>query len=75
MVRVTLSESARALRLMRPLGVDAGLDQLIIELRPALVPSDFCRCVAGDGRRTAFVPLLVFIALVVMSIVALALRR
>jgi hypothetical protein len=74
-VRITLSESARRLRLIRPLGLDAGLDQLIIELRPAAVPSDFCRRAQGEGQRTSFVPLLVLLALVAASIAALVLRR
>ena len=72
-VRVTLSESARGLRLVRPLGPDAGLDQLILELRPAAVPSPFCR--RGTSARLSFVPLLVVITLLTALIAALVLRR
>jgi hypothetical protein len=74
-LQVTLSESARGLRLMRPLGADAGLDQLIVELRPAAVPSDFCRRVHGKGQKTFLIPLIVILALVSALIAALVLHR
>lgn len=77
-LRITLSESTRGVRLSRPLGVDAGLDQLVIELRPAAVPSDFCRRTRGGGRggpTRASIRLLVFIAFAAALIAALALRR
>jgi hypothetical protein len=75
-LRITLSESARGVRLVRPLGEDAGLDQLVIELRPAAVPSAFCCRVEGRGDRTSVIlRLLVFIALVVALIAALVVHR
>ena len=76
-VRVTLSESARGLRLVRPFGADAGLDQLILELRPASVPSPYCRRGARLRASAApsFVPLLVVIAVLAAAIAAFVLRR
>ena len=74
-LRITLSESARGLRLTRPLGPDAGLDQLIVELRAAAVPSGFCRRGDANGKRTAMIPLAVSIALVAALIAALVLHR
>jgi len=65
-------EPARGLRLTRPLGAEAGLDQLVIELRPAAVASDFCR--RGRGSRSASVrvaTLLVLLALVAALLLAL----
>ncbi len=74
-LRITLSESARRVRLVRPLGEDAGLDQLVLELRPAAVPSDFCRRAQGGTAKRAIIPLLVFLALVSALIAALVLHR
>lgn len=74
-IRITLSESARGVRLVRPLGADAGLDQLIVELRPAAVPSNFCRRVEAERRRPSFVPVFVIAMLVVALIAAILLRR
>jgi len=77
-VRITLSQSARGLRLTRPLGPDAGLDQLVIELRPAAVASAFCRRVerrAGSKSLAPLVALVVLVALALAVIGALVLRR
>ncbi len=74
-LRITLSESARAIRLIEPLGQDAGLDQLVIYLRAAAVPSDSCRRLRGQTRMTRFVPVVVSIALAAALIAALLLRR
>ncbi len=73
-VRVTLSGAARGLRLVRPLGPDAGLDQLIVELRPAAAPSELCRRV-DVRRRASLAPTIVVIAIVAALIVAFLLRR
>ena len=74
-LRITLSESARGLRLIRPLGPDAGLDQLVLELRPAPVPSDFCGRAQAERQRSSVVPLLVLVVLVTALIAGLVLRR
>ena len=74
-VRITLSQSARGLRLTRPLGPDAGLDQLVIELRPAAVASAFCRRVERSAGSKSVAPVLVLVALVLAVIGALVLRR
>ena len=74
-LRITLSESARRVRLVRPLGEDAGLDQLVVELRPAAVPSDFCRRAQGESGRRAIIPLLFVLGLVSAVIAALVLHR
>lgn len=73
--QVTLSESARGLRLTRPLGADVGLDQLILELRPAAEPSSSCRLARRAGPRASLIPLLVLIALVSALLAAVVLRR
>jgi len=74
-LRITLSESARGVRLTRPFGADAGLDQLVIELRPAPVASELCRRVARPAQRPSLIALLVTIALVSALLAALVLRR
>lgn len=76
-VRVALPRGAGegvALRLARPLGDEAGLDQLLLEIRPGPVASEGCAIVPRRGGflrpgRSAAVPW----ALVVATIVALAL--
>ena len=75
-LRITLSESARGLRLVRPLGAEAGLDQLILEFRPAAAPSELCHRVETVRRRPSMAPLVVVVlALVAAIIAALVVRR
>ena len=60
-------------RLARPLGASAELDQLWIELRPAPEPSPFCKRVPHDRGRTRGVALLAREPMIVSLLVALAL--
>lgn len=89
-IRVTGDEPARTLRLalpgtgpapsqvrlVRPLGDDAGVDQLLIELRPASAASAFCRRIALAPARAhgpAFAARGIVVVLVVLAVVLLAL--
>jgi len=71
---LTLSGSrdrrGRIVRLLRPLGDDAGLDQLRVEFRPAGAPSSFCRRV---HQRALVVPSRTWLVVVLVAVVVLAL--
>ena len=73
-LHITLSGAARGLRLIRPLGPDAGLDRLLVELRPAAVASELCRRVQAP-RRVSLGPTFVVIGIVAALIAAFLLRR
>lgn len=59
------------LRLVRPLGDDAGLDQLLIELRSAAAPSTFCRRVASATPGGLIAPRTYVIGAVLVGLLAI----
>jgi hypothetical protein len=63
-------EARRVLRLVRPLGAEVGLEQLLVELRRAPSASPFARRLPGAGDRAPLAPALVVVA--VLVVVALA---
>jgi len=84
-LRLPVDEAARTLRfslpattarnvvrLVRPLGEDAGLEQLWVELRAAEQASSFCRRLPGDRAGFARASTFLTVALVLAAALALA---